>query len=94
MNNLFRTLNPREEKSASYFLTLHFIRVKFSLNNYNCEFHFNHMDRVDAQELSQLPKAWHIEYSFFKGRFFMYMNDFARARIELHKALSLAHKEQ
>ena len=53
MNNLFsklikgKNLAPDYRKFASYHLTIHFLRVKFSLNNFKCDLHFSYMDRID-----------------------------------------------
>ena len=97
MQNLFRSLNrgtkspPDYRKFASYYLTLHFIRVQFALNNFKfCEAHFKFLERVDAAEIELLPKAWHVQVSYYKGRYHMYNNDFMRARAELLKAFGMA----
>ena len=67
MDALFRRLihgtktPPDYRKFASFYLTLHFIRVQFSLNNFKfCDAHFKFIERVDVQEINMLPKAWHV----------------------------------
>ena len=97
MDNLFRRLihgtksPPDYRKFASFYLTLHFIRVQFSLNNFKfCDAHFKIIERVDAQEIAMLPKAWHVQVSYYKGRYHMYNNDFGRALQELLDAFGMA----
>lgn len=99
MEGLFRRLiqgtkpSPDYRKFASFYLTLQSIRVQFSLNNFKfCEAHFNFIDRVDEQEIEMLPKAWHVQVSYYKGRQHMYNNDFVRARHELQKAFGMTSK--
>jgi len=101
MDSLFRRLihgtkaPPDYRKFASFYLTLHFIRVQFALNNFKfCDAHFKFIERVDAQEINMLPKAWHVQVSYYKGRYHMYNNDFARAREELLKAFGLASRQE
>lgn len=55
MDALFRRLihgtksPPDYRKFASFYLTLHFIRVQFSLNNFKfCDAHFRYIERVDT----------------------------------------------
>ncbi len=67
MDALFRKLihatktPPDYRKFASFYLTLHFIRVQFALNNFKfCDAHFKFIERVDVQEINMLPKAWHV----------------------------------
>ena len=101
MQNMFRKLNhgtkspPDYRKFASFYLTLHFIRVLFSTNNFKfCDAHFKFLERVDAQEIEMLPKAWHVQVSYYKGRYHMYNNDFIRARAELLKAFGMANSSR
>lgn len=101
MDALFRRLihgtksPPDYRKFASFYLTLHFIRVQFSLNNFKfCEAHFRYIERVDTQEINMLPKAWHVQVAYYKGRFHMYNNDFTRARDELLNAFGMASREE
>ena len=67
MDSLFRKLihgtkaAPDYRKFASFYLTLHFIRVQFARNNFKfCDAHFKFIERVDPQEINMLPKAWHV----------------------------------
>ena len=101
MDNLFRKLihgtksPPDYRKFASFYLTLHFIRVHFALNNFKfCDAHFKFIERVDVQEINMLPKAWHVQVSYYKGRYHMYNNDFVRARQELLKAFGMASRQR
>ena len=100
MQNLFRKLNhgtkspPDYRKFASYYLTLHFIRLQFALNNFKfCDPHFKFLERVDASEIELLPKAWHVQVSYYKGRYHLYNNDFVSARVELLKAFGMASSD-
>jgi len=56
--------------------------------------HFDYIERVDPQEINLLPKAWHVQVSYYKGRFYMYNNDFVRARDELLSAFAMASRDQ
>ena len=98
MDGLFRKLihgtkpPPDYRKFASFYLTLHFIRVQFNLNNFKfCDAHFKFIERVDVQEINMLPKAWHVQVSYYKGRYYMYNNDLVRARDQLLKAFGLTN---
>ena len=51
------------------------------------------MERVDASEIDLLPKAWHVQVSYYKGRYHMYNNDFVGARVELLKAFGMASSD-
>lgn len=101
MDALFRRLihgtktPPDYRKFASFYLTLHFIRVQFSLNNFKfCDAHFKFIERVDVQEINMLPKAWHVQVSYYKGRYHMYNNNFTQAREELLKAFGMASNDR
>ena len=75
-------------------MTLHFIRVQFALNNFKfCQAHFQFIERVDSQEIEMLPKAWHVQVAYYRGRYHMYNNDFMRARQELLKAFGMANRQ-
>jgi len=41
-----------------------------------------------------LPKAWHVQVSYYRGRYLMYNNDFVRARQELLRAFGMANRER
>ena len=41
-----------------------------------------------------LPKAWHVQVAYYKGRYHMYNNDFLRARQELLRAFGMANSAQ
>ena len=87
------TKNPPDyRKFASYYLALHQIRVQFALNNFK-QVYFNYIDRVDQQEINMLPKAWHVQVSYYRGRYHMYNNDFVKARDELTKAFAMANRD-
>lgn len=38
-----------------------------------------------------MPKSWRVNVSYYKGRYYMYNNNFEAARVELNNALSLCH---
>ena len=66
--------------------------MHFALNNFK-QVYFNYIDRVDQQEINMLPKAWHVQVSYYRGRYHMYNNDFVRARDELTKAFAMANRD-
>lgn len=41
-----------------------------------------------------LPKAWHVQVSYYRGRYLMYNNEFVRARQELLRAFGMANRER
>lgn len=41
-----------------------------------------------------LPKAWHVQVAYYKGRYHMYNNDYATAREELQKAFAMASRNE
>ena len=100
MESLFRKLihgtkNPPDyRKFASFYLTLHLIRVNFSINNFKfTDAHFKFIERVDTQEINMLPKAWHVQVAYYKGRYYMYNNNFVAARDELVKAFGMSNSD-
>ena len=90
MGKFSRTLYNKDGQYAYYFLILKFIKLKFSMHNFNCKMHFDHMQNVSGEDMNSLPKAWHVQYCYYKGRYLMYTNNFAHARVELRRAFELA----
>ena len=76
---------------ASFYISLHLIRICQATNVLNpCIFNFEHIDRFSEEEKSALPKAWHVQISYYNGRFLMFHGNIFAAKQMFAKAFGLA----
>eukprot|EP00347_Sterkiella_histriomuscorum_P001298 403372576 len=104
MESLFRRLQqcnnqaPDNRKFADFFISLRLIKLQFKLNNFkNTERFFKWID-TQAQpsigyNMNMFPEKFRVMLSFFKGRYYLYKNEFSNARNELRQAFSNCHTD-
>ena len=58
-----------------------------------CASQFGIIERQEKEILDMLPKSWHVNVAFYKGRLALYQNDYIFARHKLNEAYELCHAE-